>query len=61
MLATVRKALAALFIGVLGWFATSYSDGKIEASEWANLASVAAVALGVYLVPNKDSSANPGD
>jgi hypothetical protein len=52
-----RKTIAAIVTGLIGW-ATAVivsAPEAITAAEWIGLATVLAVALGVYGVPNEDA------
>jgi hypothetical protein len=53
----VQKMVTAAVVGAVGW---GYSvidspSAPVTASEWLALATVAAVAAGVYAVPNSES------
>ncbi len=50
-----RKTVTAVVTGVIGWFATVIASeaATISQSEWLGLATILAIALGVYGVANK--------
>lgn len=54
VLGQYQKAITALVSGVLLWGSVVVASpaGPITASEWLGLGTAAAVALGVYAVPN---------
>jgi hypothetical protein len=54
-LAPYRKTVAAIAIGLLGWGGSvvTSTQSPITASEWLQLGTVVATALGVYQVTNE--------
>lgn len=55
MLATYRKTITAVVTGLIGWGTTVVvsTPTAVTAAEWIGLATVLAVALGVWGVPNE--------
>lgn len=49
-----RKTIAALVTGIIGWV-TAYN---VAEPKWVALATVIAMALGVYIVPNQQPQAD---
>jgi hypothetical protein len=65
MFGKVQKTLTAAITGLLGWFgqviAANPNHFTVSNSQWLALGVVAAVALGVYAVPNvTDKSSGNG-
>ena len=52
--APYRKTITALVTGLIGWatIVVNSEPTSVTSSEWIALATVVAVALGVYAVPN---------
>jgi len=55
-MAPFRKSITAAVTGLIGWATTvvTSAPSAITASEWIGLATVMAVAVGVFGVPNKE-------
>lgn len=53
-LAPYRKTAAALIVGLIGWGTAVVQSAptSVTGAEWIGLATVVAVALGVYAAPN---------
>lgn len=58
MIGNYSKLIAAVITGVIGWatLVVQSPAHDISAGEWIVLATAAATALGVYIVPNAASS-----
>lgn len=54
-LGSIAKTVTALVTGLIGWatLVVNSAPKEITAPEWIGLATVVAVAFGVYAVPNR--------
>ena len=55
---SARKTVTAVVTGVILWFGTVIASeaAHISQSEWLGLATILAIALGVYAAPNKPAA-----